>query len=651
MNNRYLFTFILLGIAMNQLNAQTYFLQGDAQFIGEDCYRLTTTATAQNGAVWYADQIDLNEGFDLEFTMNFGDIDANGADGICFVLQTVGNNALGQSGGGLGFLGFAPAFAVEFDTWQNGEFGDPFYDHIGMISNGDVSHISANAIAGPVQASEGSLNIEDGQDHIVRIVWEPESFSVEVYFDCVFRLSAEVDMINSIFDGQSLVTWGFTAGTGGSFNNQTVCLQENILSTGPDAFVCNGGSIQLSAGGNPDDTFLWEPSTYLDDPQSQTPTCTPEESITYTVTSFSLCGNEQTATVNVTVEDLQANVSGNQTITCNSPSITLTGSSNFGSAADYNWSSDDGSFITGTGAPSVVVNAAGTYTLTVNVDGDCATEVNYSISENTQAPAISLTPIEDINCNNPTIELTATSDVNLSSINWTSGNGSFVGPQNEANVTLSSGGTYNLTVVNQSNGCANDTSFTVNDDFQVPFINPGSADSLSCLQPAVTIDGASVEPSNATLLWEAAQGNAISGVQSLTPTISEAGWYFLTATDPSNGCSAIDSLQVFSAEDLSVDLSSLVFPNIFTPNNDGRNDRFEPLLLSEPTFRVLSILDVYNLSVYNRWGTLVFSTEGNALPFNGNDLEEGTYFYIVSYESLCGGNSDKEITGSVKITR
>lgn len=651
MKNSFLFAAILLGLAFKQLPAQTYFLQGDAQFIGEDCYRLTTTATAQNGAVWYADQIDLNEGFDLEFTMNFGTIDANGADGICFVLQTVGNNALGQSGGGLGFLGFAPAFAVEFDTWQNGEFGDPFFDHIGMISNGDVSHISANAIAGPIQASEGSPNIEDGEDHIVRIVWEPESTVVEVYFDCVFRLSAEVDMINSIFGGQSLVTWGFTAGTGGSFNNQTVCLQENILSTGPDAFVCNGGSIQLSAGGNPDDTFLWEPSTYLDNPQSQTPICSPEESITYTVTSFSLCGNEQTATVNVTVEDLVANVSGNQTITCNSPSITLTGSSNFGSAADYAWSSPDGSFITGTGAPSVVVNSGGTYTLSVNVDGDCATEVNYTVGENTQEPAITLSAIDDINCTNPNIQVTASSDLALSAINWTTSNGTFIGPQNEETVTISSGGSYTLTLVNQSNGCTNDSSFIVIADFQVPLLNPGSADSLNCLQPSVTVDNASVDPANSSLLWVPVQGGGISGVQSLTPTISEPGWYLVTATNPDNGCSTTDSLQVFSSEDLSVDLSSLVFPNIFTPNNDGRNDRFEPLLLSDPSFRVLSILDVYNLSVYNRWGTLVFSTDGNSMPFNGDELEEGTYFYIISYESLCGGNSDQEITGSVKITR
>ena len=214
---------------MPLLHSQTYFLQGDATFLGDDCYRLTTELGFQNGAVWYSNQIDLSEPFNLEFLMNFGDIDANGADGICFVLQTVGNNALGQSGGGLGFLGFAPALGVEFDTWQNLDYGDPVPDHIGIVSNGDVNHNGINAIAGPVAAISDNPNIEDGEDHVVRIQWFPETTTLLVYFDCVFRLSATVDLVNDIFNGQNQVFWGFTAATGGSFNNQTVCLSENIL--------------------------------------------------------------------------------------------------------------------------------------------------------------------------------------------------------------------------------------------------------------------------------------------------------------------------------------------------------------------------------------------------------------------------------------
>ena len=51
--------------------------------------------------------------------------------------------------------------------------------------------------------------------------------------------------------------------------------------------VCLGSSSRLSAipsGGTGTYTYLWEPATYLDDPTSQFPYCTPDANITYTVT-------------------------------------------------------------------------------------------------------------------------------------------------------------------------------------------------------------------------------------------------------------------------------------------------------------------------------------------------------------------------------
>ena len=128
--------------------SQTYFLNGSAQSIGDDCYQLTQTSTNQNGTVWYGNQINLTEPFDLQFTMNFGTLDANGADGICFVLQTVGTAAIGQSGGGMGYLNFGTSLGIEFDTWQNAEYGDPTYDHIAIEKNGDIKEFLSQPVSG-----------------------------------------------------------------------------------------------------------------------------------------------------------------------------------------------------------------------------------------------------------------------------------------------------------------------------------------------------------------------------------------------------------------------------------------------------------------------------------------------------------------------
>jgi hypothetical protein len=107
-------------------------LNGSAIALGDDCYQLTPALNTQNGTVWYSDQIDLTQPFDLLFYMNYGSIDDNGADGICFVLQTVGTNAIGESGGGMGYLNFGTSLGIEFDTWQNGESGDLVQDHMAI---------------------------------------------------------------------------------------------------------------------------------------------------------------------------------------------------------------------------------------------------------------------------------------------------------------------------------------------------------------------------------------------------------------------------------------------------------------------------------------------------------------------------------------
>ena len=137
-----------------QFNAwsQDYFTNGNAvRLPNSDCYRLTNASNNQNGSVWYSDKLDLLKDFKLEFNMNFGNLDANGADGIVFVMQTVGTKALGSNGGGMGFIGFSPAFGIEFDTYQNTSEGDPSYDHIAFLKNGINNHNSTSNLAGPIQ--------------------------------------------------------------------------------------------------------------------------------------------------------------------------------------------------------------------------------------------------------------------------------------------------------------------------------------------------------------------------------------------------------------------------------------------------------------------------------------------------------------------
>ncbi len=394
----FLFASILF-LSVSTIYGQTYFLNGSAIFMGDDCYLLTPAIGTMNGTVWYADQINLNEPFDLQFTMNFGTLDANGADGMCFVLQTVGTNAIGISGGGMGYQNFGTSLGVEFDTYQNGDFGDPSYDHIAIEMNGNINHNSINGqIAGPVQASATSINIEDGEDHVVRIAWNPETHTIQVYFDCEFRLEGEIDLINTIFGGQSMVYWGFTAATGGSYNNQTVCLREDILNVSEVA-VCAGASIELDVTGSIDGVYSWTPTDYLDNPESSNPLATPPSTTVYTATYTDICGTLTETTITVNVEELEVGVANSAVLSCLITEVGLMAETNIDMDTDFTWSHNGEVLATGSNLSTITVDEAGTYLVQASIDGACFADFTLVIQSNYSEYSIEAGEDQVLNCN------------------------------------------------------------------------------------------------------------------------------------------------------------------------------------------------------------------------------------------------------------
>lgn len=83
------------------------------------------------------------------------------------------------------------------------------------------------------------------------------------------------------------------------------------------------------------------------------------------------------------------------------------------------------------------------------------------------------------------------------------------------------------------------------------------------------------------------------------------------------------------------DCPSYILPNAFTPNSDGDNDRFTPILS-----RFVTRVD---FNVYNEWGQKVFETsdplinwEGN--NFSGSQLNDGVYYYTCEiFQTLSTG--------------
>lgn len=201
-----------------------YILNGNATQNSCNCYTLTQPLNNQFGSVWNSNKINLNNPFDFVFNVYLGCLDANGADGIVFILQPL-STSIGSAGGGMGFQGIAPSVGIALDTWQNTEYNDPFYDHLSIQVNGDINHL--DDIVPYVQASATNPNIEDCQWHTFRIKWDPVAHLIQTYFDGVFRQQATIDLISTIFFNDPMVYWGFSGATGGSVNLQQFCTALN----------------------------------------------------------------------------------------------------------------------------------------------------------------------------------------------------------------------------------------------------------------------------------------------------------------------------------------------------------------------------------------------------------------------------------------
>ncbi len=168
------------------------------------------------------------------------------------------------------------------------------------------------------------------------------------------------------------------------------------VSAGADTSVVEGAStvlLGLAVNGTPPYTYTWSPSDYLDDAQSSSPTATPPETMSFTLSVNDSLGNSAQASVNVVVvAPLVANAGPNVTIPPGG-STQLTGSATGGfTPYTYTWSPQSGLSNPNIANPVATPNSTRTYTLTVRDvygrsanDGVLVTVSNSTLSVNAGA--------------------------------------------------------------------------------------------------------------------------------------------------------------------------------------------------------------------------------------------------------------------------
>jgi len=231
---------------------------------------------------------------------------------------------------------------------------------------------------------------------------------------------------------------------------------------------------------------------------------------------------------------------------CSDSDVELDGTgSTTGNNIFYIWTTDDGNILDGGNSLFPVVDAAGTYTLTViNTDDGCEVSDQVIVTSTGSAPVLSIAEPEMITCSITNLSLDATgsdSGDNLI-IQWTTSDGNILSGANTLTPVVDAGGTYVLTISNTDNGCISTDNISVLTDIVVPSFTVEDTE-ISCADPLVEICVVPVANLD-HVIWS-------DGTEGLCRTVNAVDTYGFTAYN-TNDCTTDGQIQVTSNESIPV---------------------------------------------------------------------------------------------------
>lgn len=347
----------------------------------------------------------------------------------------------------------------------------------------------------------------------------------------------------------------------------TTVLTQNItppvaVAAAPQSLDCLVQQVPLSGTGSSTGAgfdYLWAGPGILNGGTTLSPIVNAPGVYTLTVTSQSNgCTATASATLNQTISPPTAVAAAPQSLDCIAQQVTLNGTgSSSGAGFDYLWTGPG--IVSGGTTLSPVVNAAGVYTLTVtNQANGCTATASVALNSTATPPIAVAAAPQMLTCQQTTVPLSGMGSSSGAGIAYLwAGPGIVVGGTTLQPV-VNQPGVYTLTVTNQGNGCTATTQVAIGQDITPPVVDAGQSATLPCGQSSLILQGNSNVP-NSAYLWTTINGDIVSGNASASPTVGEAGTYFLVVTNPANGCTALDSVVVTEG------LAVFPEPNIVMP--------------------------------------------------------------------------------------
>ncbi|WP_460569148.1 T9SS type B sorting domain-containing protein [Flaviaesturariibacter terrae] len=414
----------------------------------------------------------------------------------------------------------------------------------------------------------------------------------------------------------------------------------------PNSTICAGDSLQLAATGGI--AYAWSPAATLSNPGIANPKAGPQVTTLYQVVVTGANACRDSASFTVTVNPKPALTMTASSNVCRGDSLQL----NAGGGTSYQWSPATGLSSTGVSDPKASPPTTTTYQVVAATALGCRDSAMMTLTVKDK-PVITVTPRTRF-CNGDSLQLNASGG---SSYQWhpasTLSNGLLADP-----LAFPSDTTRYTVVVTNAAGCV-DSANTQVDVFHLPLLFQHH-DTVLCPGQTYLVNAA-VLPGSTSWLWQ--NGSTSPGFLIDAPGIywvhsqvtgchnpvrdsifvDTLGRPTVTLGPDRDICAYDNFLLTFQGRNIrsfvwstgstdsairitttgtySIDVSNrcgtahdeadilvlpcnddLYFPSAFTPNSDGKNDRFKAAHL--PGVTVFS----YELHVYNRWGEEVFRT-------------------------------------------
>ena len=378
----------------------------------------------------------------------------------------------------------------------------------------------------------------------------------------------------------------------GNISNDTIMITPAPpvpVNIGADRIKCNQDTIHIDA---PPGflNYTWGPNYFINTVTGQHVIVQPPIDTVYYVKAEQSAGCYGYHTIRVKARYSTPIQLGSDKSICSGDSVVLDAGAGF---VQYAWS-------TGNTGQSIKVFNTGQYFVTATDGNGCISRDTLNILNVWPKPVVQLDKTPSL-CEGSARVLNAGS---FTSYQWQDGS-------SQPTFNATTAGTYYVTVIDNHACKGSDTTHILE-----VYSNPKDFITGSTEICNYGTQVLSTSSNYNSYLW-----NTNSTAKSLT--ISQPGIYWLQVID-NNNCIGKDTI-VVTLKDC---LHGFYVPSAFTPNNDGRNDLFKPIIGGN--------VKQYEFAIYSRWGEKVFSSKKINEGWDGKYkgvLQDGNVFvWICRYQ-------------------